>query len=116
MWDVLLLPLLCAAAVGGAGGLAAQRTQRLQGGNDAAGLVGVTANSPGRVLGVGVNWQTGSALLLNPAAAGPGAGGPGLPRPPGALDLLKLGPELLLVLLWPLCNPCEEVGVGVGDI
>lgn len=108
MWDARLLPLLSTAAVGGAAGVAAQRNRRPQGRNDAAWLEGVDASSPGRVLRVGVNGQTGSALLLNPAATGAGAGGPGPPRPPGAVELLRLCPQLLLILLWPLGNLCRK--------
>lgn len=107
MWDVRLLPLLSAAAVGGAASVAAQRNRRPQGRNDAARLEGVDADSPGRV-----NGQTGSALLLNPAATGAGAGGPGPPRPPGAVELLQLCPQLLLILLWPLGNLCRGGGGG----
>lgn len=112
MWGVRLLPLLSTAAVGGAASVAAQRNRRPQGRNDAAWLEGVDADSPGRVLGVGVNGQAGSALLLNPAATGAGAGGPGPPRPPGAVELLQLCPQLLLILLWLLGNLCRGEGGG----
>lgn len=113
-WLGLLPQLSTTAAVGRPACVAVQRNCWLQGRDDMTWLLGMTSSSSRGVLGWSVNGQAGPALLLYPSFTGPGAGWPGPPGAPRALNFSMLCPELLLVLC-PLRNLHEDKTTTITD-